>query len=173
MSTLAAIALNFGMISLVTVGGVTAVLPEMHRVAVDVHHWMSDAQFKDLFAIAQAAPGPNMMIVTLIGWQAAGLAGALVATVAMTAPCCVLTYCVARAWQRFRGTAWRRAVEAGLAPITVGLVLATGYLLARGTHTAWTAYAITGATTGLIVFTRLNPLWLFAVAGVLGLAGWA
>lgn len=171
MSPLAAIALHFTLLSLVAVGGVTVVLPEMHRLTVDVHHWMTDAQFQNLFVIARAAPGPNVMIVSLIGWQVAGLPGALVALVAMCGPCGVLTYFVARAWQRFRGAPWQRAVEAGLAPITVGLVLATGYLLAQGTPAGWTAYAVTGATAGLVVGTRVNPLWLFAAAGALGLAG--
>lgn len=159
------------MLSLLAVGGVTAILPEVHRVAVDVHHWMTDAQFKDFFAIAQAAPGPNMLIVTLIGWHAAGLAGALVATAALCVPCCVLTYFAARVWQRFRGTRWQRAVQAGLAPIAVGFVLATGYLLTRGAHPGWAAYAVTGGTAAFLLWTRINPLWLFAAAGVLGLAG--
>lgn len=171
MNQLASIALNFLLLSLVTIGGVTSVLPEVHRVAVDVHHWVTDAQFTDLFALSQAAPGPNMLIVTLIGWQAAGLAGALVATAATCAPSCLLTYFASRAWQRFRGTAWRRAVESGLAPITIGLVLATGYVLARGSYTGWPSAAVTAATAVIFVTTRLSPLWLFVAAGLLGLAG--
>jgi chromate transporter len=171
VSPLVTIALRFTVLSLVAVGGVTSVLPEVHRVVVDVHHWMSDAEFTQLFAISQASPGPNMLIVALIGWHVAGLPGALTATAAMCAPCCTLSYLVARTWDRFRGARWRRAVEAGLAPITIGLVLATGWLLARGTQGGLPAYAITAATAALVVFTRVNPLWLFVAAGALGLAG--
>ncbi|HEV8616193.1 MAG TPA: chromate transporter [Methylomirabilota bacterium] len=171
MSPLLTIALRFTVLSLLAVGGVTAVLPEVHRVVVDVHHWMTDAQFTDLFAISQASPGPNMLIVALIGWHVAGLPGALTATAAMCVPSCTLSYFVARVWDRFRGTAWRRAVEAGLAPITIGLILATGWLLARGAQTGWLTWAITVSTAALVVFTRVNPLWLFVAAGALGLAG--
>jgi chromate transporter len=171
VSPLATIALRFTILSLVAIGGVTSVLPEVHRVAVDVHHWVTDAEFTQMFVIARAAPGPNMLLVTLIGWQVAGLPGALVATAAMCVPSCTLSYFVAHAWERFRGARWRRAVAAGLAPITVGLVLATGWLVARGVPVGWMAYGITAVTTALVLFTRINPLWLFLGAGLLGLLG--
>ena len=106
MSPLVALALRFTVLSLVAVGGVTSILPEVHRVVVDVNHWMTDVQFAQAFAIAQASPGPNMLIVTIIGWHVAGLPGALVATVAMITPCATLSYSVARVWQRFQGAAW-------------------------------------------------------------------
>src|SRR4030095_7414186 len=123
VSPLVALSLRFTVLSLVAVGGVTSVLPEVHRVVVDVNHWMTDVQFAQAFAIAQASPGPNMLIVTIIGWHVAALPGALVATAAMITPCATLSYSVARVWQRFQGAAWRRIVEAGLAPVTVGLTL--------------------------------------------------
>ena len=172
MSPLVTIALRFAVLSLIAVGGVTSILPEVHRVTVDVHHWLTDAEFTQMFAIAQASPGPNMLIVALIGFRVAGLPGALVAAGAICLPSCTLAYLVERLWQRFRGTPLRRAVEAGLAPITVGLMIATGWLVARGAPGAgWTAYAITGITTVLVLTTRMNPLWLFAAAGALGLLG--
>jgi chromate transporter len=171
VSQLATIALRFMILSLVAVGGVTSVLPEVHRVAVDVHHWVTDEEFTQMFVIARAAPSPNMLVVTLIGWHVAGLPGALVATAALCAPSCTLSYFVARAWQRFRGARWQRAVEAGLAPITVGLVLATGWLVARGAHSGWAAYGVTAVVAAVATFTRLNPIWLFAVAGLLGVLG--
>ena len=171
MSPLVTIAVRFMVLSLVAVGGVQSVLPEVHRVVVDVHHWVTDSEFTQMFVIARAAPGPNMLLVTLIGWQVAGLPGALIATAAMCVPSCTLSYFVARAWLRFRGAPWRRAVEAGLAPITVGLVLATGWLVARGAPGGWAAYSVTAATTVLVLVTRVNPLWLFLAAGALGLLG--
>jgi chromate transporter len=171
VSPLVTLALRFMLLSLVAVGVVTTIVPEVHRVSVDVHHWVTDAQFTQLFVIARAAPGPNMLLVALIGWQVAGLPGALVATAAMCLPSCTLSYFAVRAWQRFRGAGWRRAVEAGLAPITVGLVLATGWLVARGAHDGWTASAITGVTAALAAFTRVNPVWALVAAGALGVLG--
>jgi chromate transporter len=171
VSALGTLAVHLMLLSLVAVGGVSAVLPELHRLAVDTHHWMTAAQFRDLFAIAQAAPGPNAMIVSLIGWQAAGLPGAVVAVAAMCGPSCVLTYFVARAWQRFRGAPWRRAVEQGMAPITVGLFLATGYLLISAPQAGPGAYLVAVATAALVLATRVSPLWFIAAAGGLGLVG--
>jgi chromate transporter len=172
VSPLVAIALRFGVLSLLAWGGVTSILPEVHRVAVDVHHWISDAEFTQMFAIAQASPGPNMLIVALIGFHVAGLAGALTATAAICLPACVLAYLADRVWERFRGMPLRRAVETGLAPITIGLIIATGWLVARGAPGAgWVGYAITAATTVLVLATRVNPLWLFAGAAALGLLG--
>jgi chromate transporter len=171
VSPLVTIALRFVVLSLIAVGGVTSVVPEVHRVAVDVHHWVTDAEFTQMFVIARAAPGPNMLLVTLIGWRVAGLPGALVATAAMCLPSCTLSYFAAGVWQRFCGARWRRAVEAGLAPITIGLVLATGWLVARGALAGWMAYAITAVTAALVGLTQINPIWLLVVAGALGLLG--
>ncbi|RPH74584.1 MAG: chromate transporter [Candidatus Rokuibacteriota bacterium] len=171
MSPLVTIATRFMVLSLVAVGGVQSILPEVHRVVVDVHHWVTDAEFTQMFVIARAAPGPNMLLVTLIGWHVAGLPGAVVATAAVCLPSCTLSYFAAHAWQRFRGAPWRRAVEVGLAPITVGLVLATGWLVMRGAPGGWVAYTITAVTTVVVLFTRINPVWLFAAAGALGLLG--
>jgi len=171
VSPLATMALRFTLLSLVAVGGITSVIPEIHRTVVEVNHWVTDAEFTQMFVIARAAPGPNMLVVTLIGWQVAGLPGALVATAAICVPSCTLGYFIARVWDRFRGARWRRAVEAGLAPITVGLVLATGWLVARGAATDWLAQGITAVVAALVVFTRVNPMWLLAAAGGLGLLG--
>ena len=171
MNPLGSLALRFAMLSLVAVGGMQSVLPEVHRVVVDVNHWMTDAQFTQAYTIAQAAPGPNMLVVTIIGWHVAGLPGALVATGALITPCCMLTFTVSRVWQRFHGAAWRQAVERGLAPVTVGLILATGWLLARGASTGWPGQALTAVTAVLVIFTRVNPLWVFTVAAALGVAG--
>jgi len=107
--TLWALAIQFGTLSLMAFGGANAVLPEAHRQSVTLHHWMSDQDFAALFAIAQAAPGPNFQVCTLIGWKAAGLAGALVATAAMCAPSCLLTFWIAKLWDRQPEARWRVA----------------------------------------------------------------
>src|SRR5690349_606553 len=113
---LAILAGHFALLSLVAVGGANVVVPDIHRFVVESQGWMSGPEFAQLFAIAQAATGPNVIVVTLIGWQVAGLAGALVATAAMTGPTCLLTYGVSRVWDRFRDKPWRKAVQTGLVP---------------------------------------------------------
>jgi chromate transporter len=165
------LALLFGSLSLVAVGGANTVVPEMHRQAVEVGHWMSDAEFANLYAIVRAAPGPNMLISTLIGWKAAGIWGALVATAAMCVPSCVLTYGVTRVWERYRHTTWRRVIEAGLAPLTVGLVFASAYVLTRAADHNWRTLAVTAITAVIAAFSRLNALWVLAAAGALGAIG--
>jgi len=167
--TLGAIAAQFAVLSLLAFGGANAVVPEMHRQSVSVRHWMTDADFTALYAIAQAAPGPNVMISTLVGWKAAGLAGALTATLAMCAPSCFLAFWVAKAWDRFRETPVRRALAAGLAPVTVGLVAATFWLLVRTVDRDIRLGLITAATAAITYLTRLNPLWCLACAACLGL----
>ncbi|HLY78826.1 MAG TPA: chromate transporter [Caulobacteraceae bacterium] len=169
--TLVALAFQFTSLSLVAFGGANAVIPEMHRQAVDVNHWMTNQDFAALFAIAQAAPGPNFLVTTLIGWKAAGLAGALVATAAMCGPSCVLTFWVAKAWDKYRETAWRSAIGAGLAPVTVGFVCSSAFVLVRAADTGWKLAAATAVTAAVAYFTKLNPLWCLLAAGVLGMLG--
>jgi chromate transporter len=170
-SLLAQLALDFGMLSLIAIGGGIAVLPEMQRIVVDNHGWMSAATFTDLFALAQAAPGPNVLVVSLIGWQVAGLAGAAVTTAAMTVPTSVLTYGIATVWERFRDARWRKAIQRGLAPVTIGLMLASAYLITRGADHTPAAYALTASAAAVVFATRLHPLWLIALGAVLGLLG--
>jgi chromate transporter len=167
--TLLALLAQFAVLSLLAFGGANGVVPEMHRQAVAVHRWMSDRDFTALFAIAQAAPGPNVMIATLVGWKAAGVPGALVATAAMCGPSCVLTFFAARVWDRYRDAPWRQVLAAGLAPVTVGLVSATAWLLIRAADRDVALALITAATAAVIYFTRLNPLWCLAAAAGLGL----
>jgi chromate transporter len=171
MDLLLQIALDFSVLSLLAVGGAPTVLPEMQRNVVEVHGWMSASQFADLYAIAQASPGPNILIVCLVGWKVAGLAGALTATLGMIGPSCVLTCLVAGAWDRFREANWRRVVQLGVAPLTVGLMLSSGYLLTRSANDSLAAYALTGATVVALMVTRINPLWLIAAGALIGLAG--
>jgi chromate transporter len=163
---------QFLLLSMLSIGGANAVIPEMHRRAVDVHHWMTDADFTQLFALSQAAPGPNVLIVSLIGWKVAGVMGGLVAMLAMSGPSSLLTYGVAHAWERFRDAPLRIALQRGLAPVTVGLILASGYVLTRTADQSWAAYAITGVTLGLGLVTPVHPLWFLGIAAVIGALGW-
>ena len=168
---LARLAVLFGSLSLVSFGGGNTVIPAMHREAVSSQHWLTDRQFADLFALAQAAPGPSSLIVSLIGFAAAGITGAVVATVAMLGPSCALMYAAYRAWARLRGTKWQVAIQRGLAPVTVGLVFASALTITRAADHGAAGYLLTAFATILLVRTSVNPLVVMAAAAGLGLLG--
>ncbi|MEO7762292.1 MAG: chromate transporter [Casimicrobiaceae bacterium] len=165
------VARQFLTLSLLSIGGANAILPEIHLRAVELEHWMTDADFSQMFALSQAAPGPNVLIVSLVGWKAAGAAGALVAMLAMCAPSSVLTYQIANAWERFRDAPWRIATQTALAPVTVGLMMASGYVLTRTMDHDAIAFALTAITAALALVTRVHPLWFLGIAGMLGAFG--
>jgi chromate transporter len=174
MSTLAELAAVYAQLSLLAFGGANGVIPEMQRQVVDVHHWMNAQQFAALFALAQAAPGPNMMVVSLVGWRVGGFWGALVTTGAIAGPSSVLTYLVSEVWYRFKDAAWRKAAQAGLQPVTAGLIMASAALLIASTTIDWTAAAVTVVTACLFIFSKLHPMLILAgaaVAGAVGLVG--
>lgn len=168
---LGALFVYFAMFSLFAVGGANAAIPEMHRVAVETMRWMSDKQFADMFAISQMSPGPNVTIVTLIGFHVAGLTGAAVTTVAMCGPSCMLAFLVTRLWDRFKHARWRIAIQTGLVPVSLGLIAASAFVLARSADHTVVAGIVTAATALVGFATRLNPLWLFAAGGLLGFTG--
>lgn len=168
------LAIVYGQLSLLAFGGANAVIPEMQRQVVDVHHWMTPHEFAALYALAQAAPGPNMMVVSLVGWRVAGLWGALVTTGAVALPSSVLTLLVSGVWFRFKDAPWRKAIQAGLQPVTAGLIMASAALLIQTTVVDLSAAAVAIVAGGLFFFTRLHPLAILsgaAVAGAIGLVG--
>ena len=171
MTILTQLALQFSLISLQAFGGANATLPEIQRLVVEQNHWMTAATFAHLVAIAQATPGPNAMIVTLIGWHLAGLAGALVTTLAMYGPCGILVLSFMHYWPRFVSNRWRYSIQSGVAPLAVGLVLASGCIIAKSTDESPTAWLLTIATVPLVLKSRLHPLWLLAAGAALGLCG--
>jgi chromate transporter len=167
--TLLEIALYFMVLSLFSVGGLPSVMPEMQRYVVEVKHWMSPAEFMQAFAVGQAAPGPNMLITTLVGWHVAGLAGALVALAAMCGPAAVLAWFVSDLWDRFKDSPWRMAIQRAIAPIVVGMILAGGVILATPDDTPdWRLWLIAAASAVGILATKVNPLWFLAAGGVVG-----
>jgi len=169
--TLLTLAGFFATVSLFAIGGANSAVPEMHRYAVDMQHWLSDRQFSDTFALAQLAPGPNVIIVTLIGYHVAGIVGALVTTLAMCGPTCVFAFFVGRAAERFKGSAWHCALSRGLIPVTLGLTASSAAVIATTSGYNWAALAITLGTALTAYFVRVHPLWAFAVAALLGLSG--
>ena len=162
---------TFGLMSLFAVGGVNVAILEMHRVAVDVQYWMTDKQFADVFAISQMSPGPNVLIVTLIGYSVAGVGGALAATLAMCVPTAVLAYYVSRLFTRSSHSRWPAIIQAALVPLSIGLMGASGLILALTSDRSWVAGLITVVAAVLAFATRLNPLWMLVAGGVLGFAG--
>jgi chromate transporter len=151
----------------VSVGGGQTTVAEIQRQAVDVHHWVTQAQFLNDFAITRMAPGPASLLVTLIGWQVAGLLGAAIATVAMFGPTSILLYVVAYLWRRHRGARWQVALEGGLRPLAAGMMAASVYVLMRALDGGWAAQAIALVSTALVMFTRVNTLLLILGGGVL------
>lgn len=164
--------LEFALLSFVAFGGATALLPEMHRVVVENHHWLDETTFTHLYAIAQAAPGPNVLVVTLIGWKVAGLAGALAATLAMCLPMSVVIYLLIDRWERFAGARWQKAISLGVAPLAVGLVFSGAALIAQAAGLAWGGALLVLATVVINLRSKLNPLWLIAAGALLGVVGW-
>ena len=165
------LAWTFGLMSLFAVGGANSAIPEMHRVAVDVQHWLTDKQFADAFAISQMSPGPNVLIVTLIGYAVAGVSGALVATLAMCVPTATLAYCVSRLLARSSGARWPAIIQAALVPLSIGLMGASGLIVALAADRTWIAGLVTAAAAALAFATRLNPLWMLLAGGFIGFAG--
>lgn len=172
MSLAVELFVEFALLSFVAFGGATALLPEMHRVVVENHHWLDDATFTHLYAIAQAAPGPNVLVVTLIGWEVAGLAGALMATLAMCLPMSVVIYLLIDRWESFAGARWQKAISLGVAPLAVGLIFSGATLIAQAASFGWVAWGLVGATVLANLRLKMHPLWFIGVGGLIGLFGW-
>lgn len=164
--------IEFALLSFVAFGGATALLPEMHRVVVENHHWLDDATFTHLYAIAQAAPGPNVLVVTLIGWEIAGLAGALLATLAMCLPMSIVIYLLIDRWESFAGARWQKAISLGVAPLAVGLIFSGATLIAQAASFGWAAWGLVGATVLANLRLKVHPLWFIGVGSLIGLLGW-
>ncbi len=164
------LAKNFLLLSLIAFGGVSAALPEMHRVLIDTLHLMSEKDFTAIFALSQAAPGPNLMFVALFGSQVAGTAGASVSLLAMCGPTTLLAIGVEHFGARHHESSWYVKTRRALTPITIGLLLSTGYILMRQILNPATIL-LTAATLLATLKYKLNPLWLIAAGAALGGAG--
>jgi len=178
-----ALFLHYLSLSLLSIGGAITTAPDMHRFLVDQQGWLTDAQFNASIAIAQAAPGPNVLFVALLGWNVGlnagstltALLGVLVAMTGILIPSTTLTYVAASWGHRNRELRAVRAFKQGMAPIVVALLIATGWILATahsGTLKDWPLW-LTTATTALIVWrTRMHMLWLLGAGALLGYIGW-
>jgi chromate transporter len=169
---LGALFLHFLALWFVAIGGPSTILPEIHRYLVDVHHLLTSAQFAELYTLAQAAPGPNAMYVTLIGWYLAGWPGVAATTIPLLVPPTTLTLFVGHLNERYPDAPIGRAIRRGLAPITIGLTFASAMILMRAVNHDWRGYLLTLFTVVMVLRRPLNPLWLLAAgaaAGILGL----
>ncbi|MFN2247146.1 MAG: chromate transporter [Candidatus Promineifilaceae bacterium] len=166
----------FGMLSLLAVGGGTAVLPQMKYDAVYVYHFVSPGQFTEIYSLGQLAPGPNMMSVILIGYEVSGWLGAVAVLFAFFVPSTMLCYFVSEIWDAAAGSPWRDAVQRGMAPIVIGLMLAGCYALGKTASfdpsRDWELNALTLAIGGVVVavlsLTRINPALTILGGGVAG-----
>ena len=165
---LLALVLVFAPLSLLALGGGAAVIADIAQQSIAVHHWTSEREFADLFALSRAAPGPGSMLAALIGWKVAGIPGAAVATAAFYLPPALLVYTVARLWGRWRGAAWHQAIERGLAPIAAGLLVAGGVVILQASAAGWPVWAAAlAATVALLRWPRLHPVPLLLAGAVL------
>ena len=170
MNTLAQIAAAFGVLSLLAVGGGAAVLPEMKATVVGQHHWLTDDQFVHIYSLGQIAPGPNLLMVQVIGARIDGNAGALVALLAFFVPASVLTFATGRLWDRLEGWPWRESIQRGLAPISIGLMLAGTITIARIAVTDPRTIALAAVVTGILLWRKINPAYLILASALLGWA---
>ena len=169
MSQLPTLIWVFAYLSLLTVGGGLAAFPELKFLTVEVYHWLGFQDLVHLYSLGQVAPGPNMMMVAAIGERVAGLVGAAVVVVAFFGPTGVLALGVGRLWQRLEGWRWRDAIQRGLAPVSVGLLVAGAISLAKGALTGWHSMVISVVVFILLLRTRINPALLVLCGAVTGL----
>ena len=174
--------LHFLSLSLLSIGGAITTAPDMHRFLVDQQGWLTDAQFNASVAIAQAAPGPNVLFVALLGWNVglnaggtlAGLLGVLVAMTGILIPSTTLTYLAASWGHRNRELLAVRAFKQGMAPIVVALLIATGWILATANGSAlkdWPLWLATLITALVVWRTKMHMLWLLSAGALLGWFG--
>ena len=159
---------QFLLLSLLSIGGAISTAPEMHRYLVDQHHWLTSEQFSAMVAIAQAAPGPNLLFVAVLGWGIGDALGMLVTMTGILLPSTTLTLAATRWGEARRHTRGVQAFVTGLAPLTVGLVLSTGFLLGKPAYdNAWLV-AVIVVTVVVCVRSKVSPLWLIALGGLVG-----
>ena len=171
MSILLSLFLKLSAFSLVAFGGVNALLPVLFNLAVHQEHWIDVQTFSDYFAIAQAAPGPNFMTVTLIGWHVYGVLGALLATLAIAWPSSIMIYFLERFIMRMKNPLNKKTIQYAAAALAIGLVLSSAFEIALQINHSTAAYILTIGAIAITLLTRWHPLYLIAIGGALGILG--
>ena len=170
MTTLLRLLGVFAMLSVLAVGGGLAVLPEMKKLTVEQYHWVTADQFVDFYSLGQMAPGPNMVMVTLIGYKVAGLVGAISVLVAFFLPASVLTFGANRLWHRLSAWPWRESIRRGLGPVTVGLMIAGVISIGKVAIDMVGAAVLAVVVAALVLTTRINPALLILGSAMVGWA---
>jgi chromate transporter len=168
MNQMPAVARVFAYLSLLTVGGGMAAFPEMKILTVDVHKWLTFPQLIHLYSVGQMAPGPNMMMIVSIGDWAAGPLGALVTVLAFFGPTALLAFVVARLWKRLEKWPWRTSIQQGLAPVSIGLLLAGCFTMARGAVTGLETATIAVGVLLILQRYKINPALLVVGGAIVG-----
>jgi chromate transporter len=159
----------FSYLSLLTIGGGMAAYPELENLTIDVHHWLTQPQLVHLYSVGQMAPGPNMMMVASVGEIVSGVPGALVTVVAFFLPTALLTYAVGRLWKRLETWPWRASIQRGLAPVSVGLLLAGCITIAQHALIGWVEVLVAIVVFAVLLRSRVNPALLVLAGAVVGL----
>jgi chromate transporter len=163
---LLAIVLVFAPLSLISFGGGQAIIADMQHQVVDIRHWMSGPEFADLFALSRAAPGPSTLIAALIGWQVAGLAGAITGTLAIYIPSSLVVYAAVRWWHASKESPWRTALEQGLMPVAVGLVFAGALAVLQAAHVGALQIFTTVVAAALLIYTQISVYVIMVVTAL-------
>ncbi len=170
---LLALCLHFMLLSLLAIGGAITTAPDMQRFIVGDRHWLTDAQFTASVALAQAAPGPNVLFVAVIGWNVGGLAGVAATMFGSLLPSTTLALAATRWGAARKESRGVRAFTGGMAPLTIGLLLATGWILTEPARHAPGALLLVLATVVLMLRTKISPMWPIAAGALVGAFGFA
>ncbi len=171
ISTLLSLFLKLSAFSLFAFGGINALLPVLYDLSVNQEHWINSQTFSDYFAIAQAAPGPNLMTVSLIGWNASGVLGAAVATFAISWPFAIMIYFLQRSILRMQNKQKQQMIQFAASALAVGLILSAAWQISLQINHSTMAYVLTIWTIAITFFTRWHPLYLIAIGALLGILG--
>ncbi len=162
------LAISFATTAIVSFGGILVMVPEIHRQAVEIYGWVNDAEFASSFAVSQMAPGPNIMLMSLIGWRAFGTVGLLVATLAIVAPPGILAIVIGRMEVKFAASKYLRMVRETLPPIVIGLMMASGFITAKIAVDGFVGIVIAAGVAIVVAVTKQNPLISILIAIAVG-----
>jgi chromate transporter len=166
---LIALTTHLVMLSAISFGGFSSVLPDVRNFVVFTHDWMTDREFANFFALAQAIPGPNVILMmSFIGWKVWGIPGAFASAFATFGPPCAMYFIAHRSWDSLLAARWQRIVRVRIVPVTAGLVIAGGAVMAGAADTGWAAASVTATTALLMLKTRLTPIAMLLAGGTLG-----
>jgi chromate transporter len=164
-------ALHFMLLAAIAVGGLGSVIPEIQRYVVEQNGWFTARQFGEIYALSQVIPGPNVMIITMMGWLVSSWQGAILVTIALFTPGSIIATLVIRAGATDPDSRGAQSVRKGLAPMVIGLSMATAWVMFSTVIDDWHAVVVTLVTVALVLRTGLNPLWLIVAGAALGMLG--